>query len=408
MTDAPMDAGSAPASAEPTGAVIPTDAPSHTQPLGSQTPVEPTPDASVETKPAATAYEAIQKANAKLKAEPKTEPKTPAPDVKAAKAEAPKAEPKPDTPVKDSQPRGEGGRFAGKEPVADQAKTEQAAPADSPAPAKDVQNTQHREPPARFTSDAKAAWEAAPEPVKAEVHRAIRELEQGHQKYKADADAFNEVREYSDLARQHGTTMKAALDNYVGIERLLAKDPQAGFEQIIRNFGWKTPDGRAMTLRDFAAQILGQTPDEQAGRQDSIISELRSEISGLKQQLGGVAQHIQRQTQDATLHQVTEFASNHPRFEELSEAIQEEIRHGYDLETAYSRAERLNPAPVKPAASEPPVIPAKTATPLNPAGSKSISGAPSSGSNPAVTTNSNQPVPSITEALQKALRRSAA
>ena len=66
---------------------------------------------------------------------------------------------------------------------------------------------------------------------------------------------------------------------------------------------------------------------------------------------------------------------------------------------------RLNPAaPV--AASEQPAPPAKETPPLNPAGSKSIAGAPSSGSTPVIP--DNRPVPSIEESLKRALAKARA
>ena len=406
MTDVAIDGGSAPAPAESTGAPIPTEAATHSTPLGTQTPVAEKPAAPVEDKPPATAMDAIKKANEQIKARnAEKAAEKPAPEIKAEpKADAkPAVEPKADQ--KPPQTRGEHGHFAAKDQLAAQAD----APATTPAPASEVQpQSQYRDPPSRFSNDAKETWANTPEPVKAEVNRAIRELEQGHQKYKADAEAFNEVREYHDLARQHGTTMKNALANYVGIERMLAQNPLQGFEQIISNFGWKMPDGRPMTFRDFAAQVLGQSPDEQASHQNATIQELRNEIAGLKNQLGGVTQTINHQRETAIMSQVETFAQSHPRFDELAEAIKEEINHGYDLETAYARAERLNPA-ASPAISQQPVIPAeKPKPPLNPAGSKSISGAPSTAGSDPEPQAGNQPVPTIEQALKRAMRRAAA
>jgi hypothetical protein len=406
MTDVAIDGGSAPAPAESTGAPIPTETATHSAPLGTQTPVAEKPAAPVEDKPPATAMDAIKKANDQIKARnAEKAAEKPAPEVKAEpKADAkPAIEPKADQ--KPPQTRGEHGHFAPK----DQAAAQNDAPATTPAPASEPSaQSQFRDAPARFSNDAKETWANTPEPVRAEVNRAIRELEQGHQKYKADAEAFSEVREYHELARQHGTTMKNALANYVGIERMLAQSPLQGFEQIISNFGWKMPDGRPMTFRDFAAQVLGQSPDEQASHQSATIQELRNELASLKNQLGGVTQTINHQRESETLQQVEAFAKSRPRFDELAEAIREEINHGYDLETAYARAERLNPA-VAPAVSQQPVIPAtKPTPPLNPAGSKSISGAPSTAGSDPEPQAGNQPVPSIEQALKKAFRRAAA
>jgi myosin heavy subunit len=390
MTDAAV---AAPAE---TGAPIPDTAVGPGNALSSTGPTVDKPQAPVEAdKPSGTVQEAIQRANAKVAAQnaekeaaAKVEPK--AKNEPAAKADA-KVEAKPADVKPEAQPRGDNGKFAPKQ--ADGTEPKPAVQSDSP----------HREAPSRYSNDAKAAWDSTPEPVKAETHRALREMEQGIQKYRADSEAYHEVREYSDLAKQQGTSLKAALQNYVGIEQQLRKDPLGGLEQIVSNLGMKTPDGRAMTLRDVAAHIMGQTPDEQSSRQSSTIQELRSELASLKQQVGGVTQTIQQQQQHQTLAQVQSFAQTHPRFDELSDAIQEEIKHGYSLEDAYSRAERLNPA-APGASSERPGTPAKAETPpLNPAGTKSITGAPSSGSNP--VTPDNKPVPSIEDSLKRAFAK---
>lgn len=395
MTDAVVADGGAPAPA-PTGAPIPENAVSAGNALSSTGPTVEKAQAPVEAeKPSATVKEAIQRANAKLAAKNAEAEKGAKVDPKAdAKAVETKTEPKTAAkaePAPESQPRGEKGQFAAKQ--ATDAEAKPATQSDSP----------YRDPPTRYSNDAKAAWDSTPDPVKAETHRAFREMEQGIQKYKADSEAYHEVREYSELAKQQGTSLKAALQNYVGIEQQLRKDPIGGLEQIISNLGMKTTDGRTMTLRDVAAHIMGQTPDEQSSRQASTIQDLNQKIARLEQQLGGVTHTIQQQHQNQTLAQVQAFAQAHPRFDELSDAIQEEIKHGYSLEDAYSRAERLNPA-TPGASSEKPASSAKSEPqPLNPAGTKSIAGAPSSGSNPAIP--DNKPVPSIEDSLKRAFAK---
>jgi len=381
------------------GAPIPENASGPGNALSSTGPTIEPKAAPVEAeKPSATVQEAIQRANAKLaaknaeaekgaKVDAKADPKA---DAKANDAKvAPKAEAKAET--TEAQPRGENGKFAPKQ-----------AAENATDPVKTATDSPYREAPSRYSNDAKAAWESTPDPVKAETHRALREMEQGIQKYKADSEAYHEVREYSELAKQQGTSLKAALQNYVGIEQQLRKDPIGGLEQIISNLRMQTPDGRQMTLRDVAAHIMGQTPDQQTSRQESTIQSLNQKIAKLEQQLGGVTQTIQQQQQHQTVAQVEAFAKAHPRFDELSDAIQEEIKHGYSLEDAYSRAERLNPA-AQVASSEKPGSPAKAAPPLNPAGTKSIAGAPSSGSNPVIP--DNKPVPSIEDSLKRALAK---
>lgn len=373
MTDA-LAPDSAPLSE---GAPIDTGQTTLPQALGSQVPQE---------KPSLDA--ALDKALAKVEAkraevkEPKVEAKPEAKvEPKEAKAE-PKVEAKPE--VK-AEPRGE---------------TKTEAPETRP-------DAPYREPPSRFSPDAKTAWETAPDPVKAEVHRAIKELEQGHQKYKADAEAYSEVREYAELAKKHGTTVKQALDNYIGIERKLQQDPVAGLEQIVANLNLKAPDGRPLSLHDVAAHILNQSPDEQASRQSSTIQQLNAKIAQLEQMVGGVTQSIQQQQATATNAEVAAFAKDHPRFEELSEDIAfflqsdkvpAHLTPRERLSEAYKLAERLNPASVASAPATAVTPPA----PLNPAGQKSITGSPATGSNPAPRKG---PAPSLDDAIERAFAR---
>jgi len=365
----------------PAGEVAIADAPAAPRELGSQV-VAPA------EKERPSLDTAIDRAFDKVTKPEKAEVK---PETKADKAEPPK-----------EAQRAPDGKFAAKdqpEPKVEAPKVE-AKPAPPTAP-----DSPHREAPSRFSPDAKTAWEAAPEPVKAEVHRAIRELEQGYQKNKADAEAYSELREYADLAKQHNTTIKNALQNYVGIERRLQQDPIGGLEQIVSNLGLKAPDGRPLTLQDIAAHVLNQSPDEQSARQSATIQNLNAKIAQLEQMVGGVTQTIQQQQEQATQAEVAAFAKDHPRLNELSEDIAFFLHSGKvpahlapreRLSEAYQLAERLNPAP---AASAPaPVAAITPPAPLNPAGQKSISGAPSAGSNPA----RKGPAPSLDEALDKA------
>lgn len=246
--------------------------------------------------------------------------------------------------------------------------------------------SQHRDAPSRFSNDAKAAWETSPEPVKAEVHRAIRELEQGYEKHRTDAEAFNEVREYDELAKSVGTTMKAAMTNYVGIERLLAQNPIAGFQRIAQNMG--------LDLHQIAAAIVGQSPDQVRVHQDTTIAELRKQITELQQAVSGTSTYIKDQRENAVLDEINAFAADpeHARFEELSDDIAFflQTKKAKNLGEAYDLAVRLNPAPV---ASPAPDLSAQTRK-----GTKSVSGAPSAGSDPAT----RKPSTSIKDSLRRA------
>lgn len=270
--------------------------------------------------------------------------------------------------------------------------------------AKPAEQQSKSEAPARFSADAKAAWAAAPEPIRAEVHRAIRELEQGHEKYRADAEAFSQVKEFDELARRNNTSLRDAMTRYINLERTLLTNPLDGIEAVC--------DFAGVSLHELAAAVTGQAPDQHQSHNDATIRALRQEISGLKQQIGGVTSSLEQQHRSGIETAVDDFASNNPRFEELADDIVFFIESGRtrDLAEAYQMADRLNPAPSALAPSAPgqfvtaSTAPAAFAADLEAQtrkGSKSVSGAPSLGSDPGTGKRST----SIRESLSRAMAR---
>lgn len=398
--------GGAPAPAEPSGAPIePTI--DRAEPLGSQTPVAEKPEAEIEADKAddkaddkpKTAGDAVRRASEKLKAQEAEKEKAAKPEEAPEKVAEREPEPS----------RGEGGKFAPKEP---QETAQEQQEAQRPTPAPDPASP-HREPPARFDAAAKAEWEAAPEAVKGAVHRAIRELEDGHQKYKADAESYGEVREFAELAKQSGTDLKSALARYVSIEQALRQNPIGTLEHLVANLGLKTQTGQPATLRDIAAHVLGQKPDQVASQQDRTIAELRQKVSQLEQQTQNVSTSMQQQAKAALSAHIEEFRSKpeHARYDELEADIGKLLHSGMasTLSEAYEMADRLKPAPSAPspngAHTAAPSALAQTQAPpapVNPAGQKSVAGAPSAGIAPS---SQQKPAPSIRDALKRAKAR---
>jgi hypothetical protein len=339
---APSDGHSAP--------VDNTPAPAPT-PLGNQA---PTPE-KTDDKPEAPAHsksarEALEKAFAAQESKGKETPAKPA-----------DAAPKPS----DGPSRGEDGKFAAKEgakPAEGEAKPAEAA---KPAP--------RIEAPHRYSTEAKTAWDATPDAVKAETHRALSEMEKGIEKYRNDAQAYESVRQFDEQARQSGRQLAEVLNDYTGMERLLRENPVAGFERVAQNLG--------INFRDLAAHVLNQTPDQQQSRSEQTVLELRRELADLRQQMTGVNSHITQQHQNSITSQVDAFARENPRFDELSDSIAHMLKTGFatDLADAYSKADRLNPVP-QPMTPPAPAAPAPVS--LNPAGTRTVTGAPSNGSDP--------------------------
>lgn len=263
--------------------------------------------------------------------------------------------------------------------------------------------------PERFSNDAKAVWDTAPEPVKAEVDRMHREMTQGIDKYRKSAERDEKLSRFHEMAERGGTTVDQALTRYTNLETVLRENPMKGLEEVCNNIG--------ISLRQVAEIVLGQTPDQARADSDNTIRELRQTVQRLEQQVGGVTQGIEKQRTDGMQKHIEDWAASRPVFELYAPHIAAEIREGAaDLDEAEQRvfqkypqlAELAKQAGAKPAAEVPPAKPNASSAPAAPdlsaqteKGSKSITGAPTGGSEPA----KRQASSSIKEALKRAAAR---
>jgi hypothetical protein len=390
MTD--VDTGAAPAAAESTSApaeqVVQTPNPIRTDP----------PEVKAEAKPDekekahVSARDAIKAAKEKVEAAEKTDTSKP---IKADAKVDPKADPK-IAEMKASN-RDDNGRFKGKD--ADTQATQQTIQSDQQKPNSEAADRPKYEAPKRFSPDAVAEWERTPDAVKAEVHRAQRELEGGLEKYRASHDRYEQLRTYDETARSNGHDLKQSLDKVVAIEEAFARNPVEGFQRICDHFG--------LNVRQLAAHIAGMKPEDVQVQQEGTISELKRELASLKQQIGGVTQNIQNQQVAATSKEVEAFARDNPRFFDLqddikffltSEKVDKTLSPIERLSEAYKLADRLNPAPASTSKPAPAQEQTQDLTAQTRKGQKSISGAPSSGSDPAP----RQASTSVKESLKRA------
>jgi len=369
------------------------------QPLGPQAPPAPVEDLKGAKARPESRREAIQKAFDKAG---RTEPAAAKPKIGHNR---PPEETPPDKPQQQPQQREvhrEGGRFArapnAQQQPGTQAQPGQQRPATTPLPANDP----YREPPSRWVDEAKTDWAAAPATVRGEVHRMAQEFDGAYRKYRGDHDTMNSIRHFHEMAQQHGTTLDRALTNYVSMEQKLRSDLVGGLDVIVNNLGLTTPDGQRISLRDVAYHVLSQSPEQlkqvqQGNAQQAAshqIGALHQELSGLKNQLHQM--HTQQQFVH-TRSAVDQFADAHPRFDELGDLIEHELQFGFDLQTAYQRAELLRPASHT----------AQTRDPSNPAqtrSDKSIFGAPDSGPSNGKPRRDGKPI-GRREAIQDAIRR---
>jgi hypothetical protein len=260
-----------------------------------------------------------------------------------------------------------------------------------------------RDPPQRMTDAAKADWHATPETVRGDVHRVQNEFVKAYRYYKDTHEAFQPIARFHQMAQQHGTTLEQALTNYTSMEQKLRADVVGGLDVIVNNLNLKAPNGAKLGLRDIAYHVLSQSPEQlhqvQMGNaqqaQTSQIGALHQEVRGLKEQL---AQMHTAQQFTYTRSQVDQFADSHPRFDELGTQIEQELKLGFDLETAYRRAELLKPATT---AAQTRTTAPQTRAPAD----RSISGSPGGTPTSALATRAPAKPTGRREAIANAIKR---
>lgn len=277
------------------------------------------------------------------------------------------------------------GTFKAKDASQPAEKAQEPVKADKQATDQPKAETDAEEAPSRFSPDAKAAWKDAPPAIKAEVKRAFTELEQGIEKYRGDAQAFDSVRDFDKLARENGTTLRGGLERYVSFEMAINKDPVQGILSVC--------DDKGIDPKQIAQAILGQKAEPGQGGQNaelvSTINKLNAKIAQLEQGYTSIRGQSVEEKLNGFVSSLDEADAG--LFEELGEQIAREISQGKSLPDAFAaakeaekqRVERLaprfglNPQPPAPAPAPKPDPSSQTRK-----GQLSVTGAPGSGSNP--------------------------
>jgi len=402
----PASAPSAPAPAT-SEVVIDQNPASAPKPVGPQAPDAPVGDLEGGKGRPPSRREAIQKAFERANVEEQPEQKkvvkrgmgdnNPPEAMEKEKGEKPEA--------KKPERYREGGRFAKAPDQAEAGRAPSRQPQDgadrkpsSPLP----ENAPYREPPPRFSERGKQEWASAPEGVRGEVYRMAKEFEGAYRQYRGDHEEMNTIRHFHQMATQHGTTLARALNNYVSMEQKLRQDVVGGLDVIISNLNLRTNEGHKLTLRDVAYHILQQNPDQHRLIQQGNAQQAQThQIGQLHQIVQSLAQNVQAMQTEKVFGQtrsaVDQFADTHPRFDELGDLIEQELKFGFDLETAYLRAERLRPASGRAAQT-------RSNTPAQTRSDKSISGAPDAGPSDGQRRKSDKPI-GRREAISNAIKR---
>ncbi len=269
------------------------------------------------------------------------------------------------------------------------------------------------EPPARFLPKAKEVWSNVPNAVKAEISRLTQEHEAETRQYQEDRQFRSELKEYENLAKRVGTTVKQAMDRYVGIDKAL-NDPNP-LKRAQTVLALMTEHG--VDPLKFAEEIVKNRQHFQnAPRPDPTVhravNSTNNEVAQLKQELASFRQEIAAQKYETGLF--AEFRRQYPSFDEHRQSIATVLNSGIieklhgsglsdrdRLEIAYSMAVPNSVRAVE--SVKEPEFPAPELPDDQPqdnvAGRKSITGAP----NGVNTERKRKKTPD--EAIQSALDR---
>ena len=291
-----------------------------------------------------------------------------------------------DAKAKVEKARGDGGKFVTKdqpntEKVAEAASAAKSASGQSAEPGQSEGRASRYDAPARFNDQGKAEWANAPESVQAEVHRTIKNLEDGYAKHRESAERWERVRQFDDIARQNGREgIHQSLQQITEFEQTMMRNPIEGFEKVAKHFG--------LNLQAIAAHIAGKPADQQSEALYRENQELKAQIA------------MGRRTEEIGSF-IKEFQSQQgrERFQELAPDImmflKTMVKDGTAderLSIAYDLADRLKPAKANAssaaakaddtASSAATASPAKTSPDDDDDGAKSIRGAPNGGEDP--------------------------
>lgn len=239
--------------------------------------------------------------------------------------------------------------------------------------------------PEKLAPHAREQWRHVPKVVKEDFQRIMQAHEDDTRQYQEDRQFRESLRQYDDLARKAGTTIDKALERYVDIDkRLTSGDPNTRARTVLEVMQAGNVDPVA-----FARSILaneGQFKQQPQAPRDPMVAQMAQQV----QQLTAHIQQQEMAQRAAPLQQTLEqFSADKADFAALEQDIAEILKSGIIqkrfpglspdqlLTEAYRRAggaylSRADAQAVPAATTDEPA----PERPRNPAGLKSVSGAP--------------------------------
>lgn len=261
------------------------------------------------------------------------------------------------------------------------------------------------EAPKTWRKEASAVWAGLPSEVKSEILKREKDIFQGLETYKIDAN--------------FGKSVKSVLQPFEQIMRSQNMDPVrtiGGLVEYHHRIATASQEQKTALLvkmaKDYGIELSTQ-PAGEAPYVDPTVAQLQSELSAIKSRIAEGDSARYSELVKSTTEQVNGFASNaeHPYFDEVADDIAALIERGLapDLKTAYEKAVWANPVTrAKEIARE---TAAATAKATEAAKAKAAAAKVALGANVKTTAKSGRtaaPTGSIDDTLQAAYERIAA
>ncbi|HLO79210.1 MAG TPA: hypothetical protein VK196_22355 [Magnetospirillum sp.] len=253
-------------------------------------------------------------------------------DETPAEGETPPEEPA-DT-EDDGQPRDEQGRWTKAQQEHFEEQERQRAEAQQPQEGQQPEGLTLA-PPIGWSPTAKAAFAELPPAVQEAVARREQEINQGFAKLRD----FKGLEEYSEMARQSGTTLKEAFDRYRAAEQALDQNFHAGVAQLCEMY-----DIHPVQLAQDFLRAFGQGGQMPQGM-DPQSQLLARRLHGMEETVRTLISERERQEQEGINAYISDFSQNAVYFENVRRDMADLIRAGKaaDLQDAYDKACWMNP-----------------------------------------------------------------
>jgi hypothetical protein len=193
------------------------------------------------------------------------------------------------------------------------------------------------EAPARLLPQNKELWKGVAHPIREEWVRREQEYEREIETHRQAKASWDDLREFDDMARQSGTTLKQAMSNYVGMENAFRSDPAQGFRALMSNLQMQPQQAISHILRAYGVspqqlvQHMSANPNDYTSLARQPVQHQQPQAQ--QQQANPEIQELRKQLDEMRATQLADqiiapFAKEYPEYYENENQIAEVLKSG--------------------------------------------------------------------------------